>query len=477
MPINSKIQTSEFIPEILPIEMDAEKIKKIMDYAKVTKKWVLCFIIGTKPCINKFYGAITNCIANHIPCLIIDSNQHYDPLLTQGLHEFGYLKHKCVNLNLRGDLSQKSSEIFVKVKFLAQYLKKNWPEVTTVPVVNGDVIVAAMAPAAWMFTTGEKGINMEAGLRSMTPAIMREVKPREYTVNEANNFISEQWSGPWYKMTNEPYPEQFDTFVSSKSCEFNFAPLKINRIHLIDEGYEPYKIFTHGAVVSDAWVELERKKVEQSIFDVYPKLEQGQWIRVDVHRKENTTERRFKAIIGGVQQLVEKGHQVNLIGMNATEHAIKKYKLETVLEGLKEKPNFLYTPLWPEFKQVFDFYKSDHCLFPLTDSGGVQEDMNYIGKPCLTLRFTTDRPESVMQAKGNVLIPPMAADQVSSMVDNIINSPYTIKKMSNVKKIYGLNFGRQFSKTIKDLMHADCTPFKWAHEELKLWKDNDRTNF
>ena len=64
------------------------KIEKTMNRAKNSKQWVLCFIIGTKPCINKFYGAITESIKKNIPAgITLDYSSEYylDELFTENL--------------------------------------------------------------------------------------------------------------------------------------------------------------------------------------------------------------------------------------------------------------------------------------------------------------------------------------------------------------------------------------------------------
>ncbi len=466
-----EIGKGDFLPDMLPVQMDEKKVQEAMDHAKRSRQWVMCFIIGTKPCINKFYGAIDAAEQKGLPILIIDSNQHYDSLLTKGLQEFDYVNRISVNLQIRGDLSQKSGELFFKLRWLAVYLKKRWPDVVALPVINGDVIVAAIAPAAWMFTRGEKGVNMEAGLRAMAPSSFRNLHMKAHTKDQTASFVQDQFTKPWELLPLEPYPEQWDTYVSSKACQYHFAPVDLNKEHLLREGYQEKDIFVAGGVVIDAWKHLQQIPPQQSIFALYPKLEKGQWIRIDIHRKENLTKRRFSTIIQGVQKLVKDGFQVNLIGMNATKYAIQLHKLQNIISRLEQAPNFLYTPLWPEFAQVREFYRSAHNLAPITDSGGVQEDMNYWGKPCLTARFSTDRPETVMQAHSNILIPPADPDQFHSQIKAIVQDDALLQSMAKAKKLYGTGFGQSFVKVMTERMKKDH-PFTWSQEALGLWKED-----
>ena len=46
------------VPKILPIKVNDSVVKDQMNKAKKEKKWVLVFVIGTKPCFYKFWGSI-----------------------------------------------------------------------------------------------------------------------------------------------------------------------------------------------------------------------------------------------------------------------------------------------------------------------------------------------------------------------------------------------------------------------------------
>ena len=458
-----------FMPNVLPMGMNRPLVKKVMQQAKREKKWVLAFVIGTKPCFYKFYGSIVEAKRQNVPFFIINSGQHYDNLLTHGINEFSLTNYIGSNLAIRGDLAQKSAELMIKASWLGRSLKKEWPGVTVIPVVLGDTIATGIVPAAWMFSRNEKAIQNEAGLRSMTPSIMREagkIEPAE--------FIEKQFNGPWEILRNEPFPEQWDTFVSAAGSEFLFAPHAINKGHLLREGYPEENIWVTGGVVVDA-LELKRKeKPKKSIFSIYPQLEHGEWLRVDIHRRENLTPTRFKAIIGGVKELVEKGYKVNFIEMSASRQALEAYKLKNVLKGLEKRKNFLYTKIWPEYAHVIEFFDSEHCFAAFTDSGGVQEEMNLIDKVCLTCRFNTDRPETVKEAKSNVLVPPINKEFIAKMVGHVYNDESLQKSMKNSPSIYGKDVAKQFISIISDLMEKNEYPFKWAHEALGLWKEDKK---
>lgn len=457
-----------FIPPILPMNINEALIKEVMERAEKEKKWALAFVIGTKPCFYKFWGSMSACDKAGIPNFVIDSNQHYDETLTYGLKEFNYQDKIAANLAIRGDLAQKSAELIIKVSWLARYLLKNYPKVTVVPVVLGDTIMTSIVPAAWMFSRNEKAIQNEAGLRSMAPEAMKNAQNLD-----VETFIDEQFNGKWQLLRNEPFPEQWDTYTSAAGSEFLFAPVELNKQHLIREGYPNENIFVIGGVVVDALNLKRQEKPKKSIFEIYPQLEDGQWVRVDIHRRDNLTPIRFKAIIGSIKDLVEKGYKINFVEMNATKYGIEKYNLRQVVDNLKKYKNFLHTDVWPEYSHVIEFYESKNCFAAMTDSGGLQEEANLLKKICLTCRFNTDRPETVNQSKNNILIPPINKEFIVNIFEHVYKNTELQNSMCSANNLYGDKVGEKFAKIVSKLMAENNRPFKWAHEALGLWHETD----
>ena len=466
-----KSELPQFYPlglSMFPVFVNNEMIGEVMGRARERKQWVLAFCIGTKPCFYKFWGSIQAADEAGLPYLVIDAGQHYDERLTYGRHEFNFRERVACELGIRGDLALKSAELMVKIRWLGKFLKQRWPEVTVVPVVLGDTILCSMIPPAWMFSRGEKAIQNEAGLRSMAPREMKNI-----ISSGIESFIEKQFNGEWELMRNEPMPEQYDTYTSAAGSQFLFAPVELNRSHLLREGYSDKNIRVIGGVVSDALELKRRQKPEQSIFDLYPKLRKGDWLRVDIHRRGNLTPRRFKAIVGAIVKLVEGDRCVNFIEMNATRHALEVYGLKDDLLKLKERPNFLYSEVWPQYSHVVEFFESERCYTVLTDSGGVQEEMNLLGKACLTCRFNTDRPETVKDAHSNLLVPPTESDFIVKMVNHLYDNPELYRKMCGAPKLYGTNVGRKMIEIVIELMEKGKRPFQWAHEAEGFWQEEE----
>ena len=120
----AKEEDENFLPAMLPVNLNKPLVKSLMEKAQKEKKWVLGFVLGTKPCFYKFYGSIIAANNLDIPSFIINSNQHYDDVLTRGLTEFNLQEQVACNLAIRGDLAQKSAELMMKISWLGKYLKK-----------------------------------------------------------------------------------------------------------------------------------------------------------------------------------------------------------------------------------------------------------------------------------------------------------------------------------------------------------------
>jgi UDP-N-acetylglucosamine 2-epimerase len=299
-------------------------------------------------------------------------------------------------------------------------------------------------------------------------------------------FINAQFEGKWFLAREEPFPEQIDTWICSAGTQYFFAPTRLNKDNLVREGYPEEFIHVVGNSVVDA-INLKRKVVgsKESIFNIYPKLEYGEWIRVDIHRRENLTPHRFHSIVKGIVSLVkDTEHKVVLVMLNATKSALGAYQFEEKLQILaKDYPDrFIITPLWKEYAHVIEFLDSGHCWAELTDSGSMQEELLYFPDVLsLTVRLNTDRPETVFDAKSNVLVPPVNPKWISSIVKEAFNRKEGLGLALKKKKlIYG--HPGEVSKSIVRIMKKefeDGNPnfYPWLHQRINLWKEKQGLHY
>jgi UDP-N-acetylglucosamine 2-epimerase len=481
MSIMSETESIDISHRTLPIEVNKKILINAFENARALKSRLIAIVIGTKPDFYKQAPLIREVIENDIPAIVIDTGQHFDDLLGFGIKEFSINDHVACNLKIRGDLVEKASDLIIKFAKFGRICKMRFPSVSVMPIVHGDTLVAGIAPLAWAFGVGQKVAQNEAGLRSMAPVAIKDLRVNsEPSHQDVESFADRQFNGKWFLAREEPYPEQIDTWICSAGTQYFFAPTELNKQNLIREGYPEDSIHVVGNSIVDAINLKRREKPHQSIFDFYPQAEIGEWIRVDIHRRENLTKIRFSAIIDGITDLVKLGYKVLFIKLNATRHALNAYGLDTKLDKLADSypVNFIQTPLWKEYGHVVEFLDSGHCWAELTDSGSMQEELMYFPNVLsLTVRLNTDRPETICQGKGNILVPPINHAWITEFV-KAARSERLGALLKNKRPMYGQpgQVSKNIIKIIKDrIIREEDNP--WFHHRLKLWKDSDNLEY
>lgn len=467
--------------KFLPILINKKNLDSLFSRNSAYDK-ALAIVIGTKPDFYKQAPLLIEAIKQGLPSFIISTGQHYDDLLGYGIKEFDLQNSIICDLQIRGDLIQKSSDLMLKFGYFGRYLKNQVPGKGILPIVHGDTLVAGVATLSWVFGVGQKVGQNESGLRSMSPSNIVDIKANRIPTNAAvEKFVTDQLSARWFLTREEPFPEQIDTWVCSSGTKFFFAPTKINKEHLMREGYPDEDIYVVGNSVVDA-INLKRKsKTNKSIFELYPKLESGDWIRMDIHRRENLTTHRFNAIIGGLVDIIKRTKfKIVLVLLNGTISALNRYNLYSKLSELESNypEKFLITNLWKEYGNVVEFLDSGKCWAEITDSGSMQEELLYFPNVCsFTVRFNTDRPETVFDARGNILVPPINRSWLPKIVSAVYekreNFGFEFKRK---KKIYGQP-GQVSTKIItlmkKEFERKESNFFPWLHQRLHYWQEVD----
>lgn len=181
-----------------------------------------------------------------------------------------------------------------------------------------------------------------------------------------------------------PFPEEIDRLLTSRIARVHFAP-----------GELPVSNLQHvkGKVVNTEFnTILDSLKFSKTMPVLTEKLSelQGQSYFVFVmHRQENLLQKDFvKQVVTRVIQFAERRKCV-LILHKITENTLREMGL---LEELQKNPNFVLLPR----VDYFDFMKLlDGADYVITDGGSNQEELCYMGKPCLIMRKTTERQEGI----------------------------------------------------------------------------------
>lgn len=436
------------------------------DCAGHKDRHVHLILIATKPDIIKQVPLYRE-LKKRGHCVVLGhTGQHYDANLSSGmLKEFGVVPD--FNLNVRGRMDEVVSQIIGRLGHVLHELKARGKIV--IPYVHGDT-TTAMAASNAGYCHGFASVHVEAGIRTLTPKYSGKwkVESGKWDMKEWRTYLMNEKN--WERGSLEPYPEQFNTRCSEAATGIHLAPVELDRAFMLSEGFPEDRIFTVGNSVVDATEEAMERMDQSDVFDRHPALKDGpssplgtgSFVRFCIHRGENcSSERRFRAIYGAMKMLIEEGRKVLLINMNKTKAAFERYGLQKEVEKLAhDYKNFVFTDVWAEYVDVIAaMSKAAVCA---TDSGSMQEEMNAMSVPCVTLRFGSDRAESAI-AGGNLIAPPVDADLIKKMIEFAWDN----KEMRGAPKIYGKDVSRKSIDVVeKVLKHGDV--FRNEEERLRL---------
>jgi UDP-N-acetylglucosamine 2-epimerase (non-hydrolysing) len=389
--------------------------------------------IATKPDIIKQYPLYRELVARGELVLVCHTGQHTDHRYSGAmLQEFGLPVD--IQLGIYGSLTAKAAQMIDAFGRVLDELRTLG--LTPLPYIHGDT-ATSMAIGVASYLAQVACVHVEAGIRTITPrrpmldAFVADFRSGRFDF--AAYATAHRDPATYEKGSREPFPEQFNTRVSDAGSGYHAAPVELARQNLIDEGFPAETIEVVGNTVADATRDAKADAARATIVGDYPQLRGGRFIRVCIHRRENTEDgRRFGVLFDAMEQLVRRGRHVLFIRLFGTDAAIDRFDLRDRLTGLeKEFPEtFISSEVWPHYRDVIAAMLE--CALVATDSGSMQEEMNILGVPCVTLRFGSDRGETLM-AGGNVLAPPVDADFVAHVIEQAADR----LSLDGVPQLYG----------------------------------------
>ncbi|HEU4984445.1 MAG TPA: hypothetical protein VFT58_02290, partial [Nitrososphaera sp.] len=141
--------------DLLPIKISGN-LSTVFEQARKQKSPILAVVTGTKPDFYKQAPLMVEAAKENVPSFVINTGQHFDDVLGFGMHEFNLNDFVGCNLQIRGDLMEKASELILKFGYFGRYCSKNFNNESMLPIVHGDTLVAGIAPLAWVFGMGKK---------------------------------------------------------------------------------------------------------------------------------------------------------------------------------------------------------------------------------------------------------------------------------------------------------------------------------
>ena len=312
------------------------------------------FVFGTRPEIIKLSPVIRAFLERGVEPLLIHTGQHYDYEMSRVFLEELDLPEIDYHLEVgSGSQAEQTGKAMIKIE---KVLMDEKPDVTLVQGDTNTVLAGALASVKLKVPVA----HVEAGLRSF----------------------------------DRTMPEEINRILADHASEILFPPTEEAKKNLEREGITE-NVYVVGNTVVDAVLQnaevAEKKSGVLERFNLKPK----EYVLITAHRAENTDSKE------NLEKLVEILESLPIRGIYPlhprTRNRLEEFGLLGKVEGMK---NLIVTkPLG-----YLDFLKLEKNAFAImTDSGGIQEEAIILGVPCLTLRYNTERPETV-KAGGNVLV-------------------------------------------------------------------------
>ena len=202
-------------------------------------------------------------------------------------------------------------------------------------------------------------------------------------------FIVERFNIPVYHMeagnrcNDLKVPEEKNRKVIDAISTYNLPYTELSRQNLLREGVPNNKIAVTGNPIKEV-INKYQNKISQSSILAKLNLQPKDYVIVTAHRAENVDDdTRLKSIFAALQEIA-KEYKVVFSCHPRTRDKIQKFNVNTDNIIVSEPFGF------------FDFVNLEqNCFMAISDSGTVQEEMCLFKIPTVTIRDTTERPETV----------------------------------------------------------------------------------
>ncbi|WP_088103469.1 non-hydrolyzing UDP-N-acetylglucosamine 2-epimerase [Halalkalibacter urbisdiaboli] len=207
-------------------------------------------------------------------------------------------------------------------------------------------------------------------------------------------------------------PEEVNRHVIDTVSTYNLPYTKRSKENLIKEGMEQNRIFVSGNPIYEVLMNYEEQINKSNVLDNL-RVKEKDYFLVTIHRAENVDNSiHLVEILSGLNSIAEKYNKRLICSI----HPRTKTKLNTNLKNFQRHELV-------EFHEpfgFFDFVKLEkHAFCVLTDSGTVQEECCLFHIPTVTVRKTTERPETV--ECGSNIVSGLDRENIVRSVDVMVN--------------------------------------------------------
>ena len=310
---------------------------------------------------------------------------------------------------------------FIKIAPVVKELKKNYPSINPVLICSGQHQELLSSLDKIFGLTVQVDLNVRKKIGSTTnlslltegvhagfAGVLERIKPDAVLVqgDAASTFLAalaafHQHIPIFYMEAglrtydlDQPFPEEAYRQMTTRISKILFAPTKINKLNLINEGITSDKIYVVGNSIIDSvsYIKNQFQKVaiERLRKKYYPWLPSDGKVKlmlVTIHRRENQG-----AVLDGILNTLIKIRRDNPnIQFVFSVHPNPQVRL-LVYDKLKNVPGFtlINPPLYQKFMILLNCAQA-----VITDSGGLQEEAPSFGIPIIVVRKKTERVEGI----------------------------------------------------------------------------------
>ena len=334
-------------------------------------------ILGTRPEIIKMAPIIDEIARRGIDQIVLHTGQHYDDEMSDA---FGSGTH--------------GRQTGLMMKGIEEVLLDEKPDIVLVQGDTNAVLAGALVASKLHIAVG----HVEAGLRS-------------------------------FDMT---MPEELNRRAADVCSSMYFIPTEESAVNLLAEGFSHKNLIITGNTVVDACfrhLEIARKKgFSQESLTSLNIGDMDNILTLTMHRAENVDDKRRVTNI--IEALKELDYMNIIFPIHPrTKNMLQNFGLFDELNDLKHV--HIIKPIgYLDFLQLTSL-----STLILTDSGGLQEEAITLDVPALTLRYNTERPETVAVG-GNILV---GADKeaILKYVKRIVEDDDFAQNMKKAENPYG----------------------------------------
>ena len=183
---------------------------------------------------------------------------------------------------------------------------------------------------------------------------------------------------------NSPFPEEFNRQTTAPIATHHFAPTDLEKDNLLRDGITSSRITVSGTTVHEA-VDSMVAKAKNATLLAKIDFEGRPLVAVTLHRRE-AAQSIHQTLAGIKTAALERPEALFICPVHPNPKVREAFQL---LKNLKNV--ILMDPMnYPSFISLL--LKSDLVI---TDSGGVQEEAAFLGKPVLLARSETERADGL----------------------------------------------------------------------------------